>query len=121
MAKVPETKPSGESGVRYEVSGLYKGRDLYTMRDKQHVNVTGEAVERNARARKNKSAHKYTYRKGTEDDRKWYYELNFLRDPLGNLILDANNQPISKQKAIVKITNGATNVNDGSESDSSDK
>lgn len=89
--------------VKYEVSGVYKKKDILTMMNGQHVNVTGGEVKVSGRARKNQPAKDYVYAASTEDIRKWWWEVNLLRGEDGKPITDAEGNEISNQKAIKKI------------------
>lgn len=101
MAEDKTTK----KGTEYIVSASYAKKDLLTIRDHQHVNVTGKAYTKKLSATKDSPEREYTYREGTQDDRKWYYEQAIVKGKDGKPILDANGKEQSKQRAILKISN----------------
>lgn len=101
---------ANEKNVQYKVSNIYIGKDLLTIRDHQHVNITGSEIKATRKGSKGSVPQQYTYRAGTEDDRKWFYEQKIIRDADGKVIPDANGNEISNQKAIIKVSNDNTTV-----------
>lgn len=93
---------------KYIVSAVYAKKDLLTIREGQHVNITGGAVPVKIDATKTSTPKEYTYRAGTEDDRKWFYEMNIVRDAKGNPIKNAAGNEVSLQKAIIKVNDNTT-------------
>lgn len=116
MAVAKRNALKKEVGVEYKVSAAFVGKDVLTVRNKEHVNITGKAKPiASKRVRKDGSKREYSYREGTEDDRQWFYENAILRDAVGNPIKDAEGEPISKQKAIIKVINGDARSNSSTE------
>lgn len=111
MAKYKKNDDSSD-GYEYVISNLYDGKDVLTIIDGERVNITGkEPISRPRAATKDRAEGTIEYPIATPAQRKRFWEIAVLRDKNGKPIEDANGEPISKQKAIIrrKIDNGESN------------
>lgn len=96
----------------YNVTARYKkkGALLVINSKKEHVNVVGDAVTITPKGDKKGAKKPYTYRAGTEEDRKEHWERNLVKNKAGEVALDANGEPISNQTAIIRVKNVTTDT-----------